>query len=84
MSAELALSLGGERVQVFPLLYNKVNKTSGTYTDVTAVYCAEVGNLSVLWPDNANPATIACVAGDVFSVQTATSVTVSSGTFHLM
>lgn len=82
--SDLARATGGYVLQVFPLLYGKVNKTDGTHTGISMVYCASDGNLSVLWPDNETPATVACVAGDVFSVQTATSVTVSSGTFHLM
>ena len=82
--SDLARGSGGYVLQVFPLLYGMVNKTSGTHTGIAMVYCVSDGNLSVLWPDSGTPETVACVAGDVFSVQTATSVTVSSGTFHLM
>lgn len=81
--ADLARATGGYVLQVFPLLYGKVNVESGAHLGISMVYCAADGNLSVLWPDNETPATVACVAGEVFSVQTATSVTVSTGTFHL-
>jgi hypothetical protein len=82
--SRLARSIDGYVINAFPLRYGKTMLTSGTHTDVTAVYCQADGDLSILYPDSATPETVTMAAGEVFTVQDATSVEISTGTFHLM
>lgn len=82
--SRMAKTADNDVINAFPLLYGKTMKTSGTYTDLAAVFCVEDGYLSILYPESGTAEVVPLVAGDVFSVQTATSVTITAGTVHLM
>jgi hypothetical protein len=75
--------VNGVVAQCFPLRYGKLNLTSGVYTGANLVHCVADGNIILTFPASATPVTVACVEGNEFSVSTATSVEVSTGTFHI-
>ena len=68
------------KLNAFPLGKGMVNLTTGTYGE-GIFYCIEDGDLTITWED-ASTDTISCVAGNAFEVHTATSVVITSGTFH--
>lgn len=82
--SRMAKTADNDVINAFPLFYGKTMKTSGTYTGLDAVFCQADGSLSILYPESSTAEAVPLVAGDVFSVQTATSVTITDGTFHLM
>lgn len=71
-------------IQTMPLYYGLVNLTSGTYTGVSLVYCAEDGSIDVTWnEDTSTSETITMSEGESFSLMDVYSVEISDGTFHL-
>ena len=72
----------GEIIQVFPLVQGKVNLTSGDVLTPGLIYCVADGNIVITWRDDSQ-STISCSAGDCFSLQNCTKVTISTGTFHV-
>jgi hypothetical protein len=68
----------------FPLGKGKLNLTSGTRTDMARVYwCVDNGTLTITWSD-ASTTDIDLVSGDAVKIEnTATSVEIVSGTFHV-
>ena len=68
----------------FPLGQGKVNLTTGTITTLPKVFlCAVAGSITITWPDTTT-SVIALTAGDAVEVEaTATSVAITTGTFHI-
>ena len=73
----------GIDVQVFPLAKGKVNITTGTIVGITMFICVVDGSITITWGDNTT-STIACSAGDTYGIADSNSVTIVSGTFHLV
>lgn len=95
-TAKMAVAFRGESIQAFPLIENFcfLASSADKLGNVTGAYCHADGSLSVTWPDNATPQTMALSAGDVFTFLPPASATnayspaviavVSSGTFSFM
>ncbi len=68
----------------FPIGQGKVGLTSGTRTDLARVYwCVGDGTLRITWAD-ASFTDLNLVAGDAVNIEnTATSVQITAGTFHV-
>jgi len=82
----LPASSGGA-AQVFPLRQGLIDITTGTVTDPTSgkrpliAHCVADGSLTLTWSDNSTTV-VGFIAGDDFSMVEASSVDVTSGTFH--
>jgi len=82
----LPASSGGA-AQVFPLRQGLIGITSGTVTDPIngkrplIAHCVVSGSLTLTWPDTSTTV-VGFIAGDDFSLVEASSVDVTSGTFH--
>ena len=73
----------GKPIPIFPLMRNSMNKTTGTFTSISAFHCVVAGSLTFTYFDNFTD-TQAFLAGDVFCTPLdCASVQVVSGTFHL-
>lgn len=71
-----------ERAQVFPLIYGKTNKTTGTLYNVSGIYCIDDGEIEVSW-SNGSVETFSLVAGDCFGFVQNVDVEITvSGKFH--
>ena len=83
MKVRLIRSDGGDAVQAFPLQQGLVNleNADGAQTDIHLVHCIGDGNLTVTWSSGVTD-TIACLAGDDYTVMGALSCTVATGMFH--
>lgn len=67
----------------FPIGKGKLNLTSGTRTDKLVYWCRVAGNLTITWSDDTTTV-IALTAGEAVDIEdTAKSVTVTTGTFHV-
>ena len=68
----------------FPLGQGKVNLTTGTITTLPKVFlCAADGSLTITWQDTTT-SVIDMTAGNAVEVEaTATSVAITTGTFHI-
>lgn len=74
--------LNGAPVQIFPLIYEGVNKTAGdTVTGITMISCVEDGDIVVTFPEGNK--TISCVEGDQFGFIQKIDIAISTGTFHV-
>ena len=82
MFAFLAKDKEGQSIQAFPIKDGFCNLTTGTHNDITLFHCVVDGDAIVTWPSG-NTDTLACIEGDDVACPGATSVQVSSGTFHL-
>mgnify|MGYP000459734034 CR=1 FL=1 len=69
----------------FPLGEGKVNLTSGTITDLPKVFlCVAAGNLTITWADGVKTSIVGLSIGDAVEVEgTATSVAITTGTYHI-
>ena len=82
----LPASSGGA-AQVFPLRKGLIDITTGTVTDPVSgkrpliAHCVADGSLTLTWPDTSTTL-VDFIAGDDFSMVEASSVDVTSGTFH--
>ena len=82
----LPASSGGA-AQVFPLRQGLIDISSGTVTDPTngkrplIAHCVADGSLTLTWQDTSTTV-VGFIAGDDFSLVEASSVDVTSGTFH--
>ena len=82
----LPASSGGA-AQVFPLRKGLIDITTGTVTDPVSgkrpliAHCVADGSLTLTWSDNSSTV-VSFIAGDDFSMVEASSVDVTSGTFH--
>lgn len=67
----------------FPIGQGKLNLTTGTITTLPKVlWCRVDGSLTVTWPDTTTTL-ITLVAGEAVEIEaTATSVAITTGTFH--
>ena len=74
---QLARDTTGEPAQMFPLQVGLTNKTTGTWPNIGIIRCVTAGAFTALGD------TITCVAGDTYSFVGPTSVSISSGAFHL-
>lgn len=67
----------------FPLTQGQVNLTSGTFTDKDIFFCVADGSITITWGD-ATTSVIPMRAGDAVNVSyVATSVAITTGTFHI-
>ena len=80
----LLRSSGDHVIQAFPLQEDNVNKGAATYDDVKMIHCATDGVFTVTWRTGNVSASIDCIAGDDYTLENAASVTVVSGTFHIV
>ena len=82
----LPASSGGA-AQVFPLRQGMIDISSGTVTDPVSgkrpliAHCVAEGSLTLTWQDTSSTV-VGFIAGDDFSMVEASSVDVTSGTFH--
>ncbi len=83
MQARLGRSDGGDAVQAFPLQQGLVNleNAAGAITNVKIIHCVDAGNLTITWSAGVT-STIACLAGNDYTVIGAYSCTVATGKFH--
>lgn len=70
-------------VQAFPLAQGLINLTStdGAIAGVSLVHCAADGTITITWSD-ATTTDVDMIQGEDYAIVDATSVTISSGTFH--
>ena len=69
----------------FPLGQGKVNLTTGTITTMPKVFlCVADGSITITWADGVSTSVISLTAGNAVEVEaTATSVAITTGTFHI-
>lgn len=84
MAGVLKYSDGINPIQAMVLSKSGVNKTSasGALTTVRLIYCVVTGGFTITWNDNTT-SNIATVEGESFVLDSAKSVTITSGTFHI-
>lgn len=78
----LPLSNGDHAVQAMPLIKGKINITSGTFEEISLIHCVADGTITINWKD-LTTTDLFCVEGNNFSFIDPTSITISTGTFHL-
>ena len=79
----LRQSNASQAIQAMPLIQGQVNVTSGTFQDITVLYCVLDGDIIITWFD-LTTTTVSCTEGDAFTLPgDHTDIEVSSGTFHL-
>lgn len=68
----------------FPLGQGKLNLTTGTITVLPRVFwCRVDGSLTITWPDTTTTV-VTMLVGEAVEVEgTATSVAITTGTFHI-
>ena len=67
----------------FPIGKGKLNINTGVRTDNLSYWCRVDGILTITWSD-ATTTAISLVAGEAVNIEsTATSVTITSGTWHI-
>ena len=67
----------------FPIGQGKLNLTTGTRTDNRIYWCRADGSLTITWPDTTTTV-ISLLAGEAVDIEdTATSVAITTGTFHV-
>lgn len=68
----------------FPLGQGKLNLTTGTFTTLPRVlWCRVAGTITITWPDTTTTV-VALSVGEAVEVEaTATSVAITTGTFHV-
>ena len=68
----------------FPLGKGKLNLTTGTFTELPRVlWCRVAGNITITWSD-ATTTVVSLGVGEAVEVEgTATSVAITTGTFHV-
>lgn len=79
----------GESIQAFPLIEDQISVTStdgigsdGIFSNVHLVYCVEDGGITIMFKSGGTKA-LAMIANDVFSIQNAAQIEITSGTFHV-
>jgi len=65
-------------IPVFTLTKGKIAKTSGSFDDITVIYCAADGVMTL----SSYGENVTMLAGDVFGIDKQ-SVTIVSGSWHL-
>jgi hypothetical protein len=75
---QLPIDQSFSTIPVFTLTKGKIAKTSGTYEEITVIYCAADGVMSLLGYEES----VTMLAGDVFGIDKQ-SVTIVSGSWHL-
>ena len=65
-------------IPVFTLTKGKIAKTSGTFEEITVIYCSADGVMTL----NGYSESVTMLAGDVFGIDKQ-SVTIVSGSWHL-
>lgn len=75
----------GSTLQIWTAEYGKSAKTSGTVSNVIAIWCHVPGSISVTFTGNAIPETWTHLAdGDQIGLMPKASVTITSGTWSFM
>lgn len=78
---QLPNSNNSDRAQVFPLIYGKVNKTIGSFSDVSGIYCVADGTVQVTY-ENGEMEEFDFIQGDCFGFTQVVSIAIVSGKFH--
>ena len=81
--SNLFFGTDGQVIQCFPLSYGFVALQAGTFPSITMIHCVADGSVSIAFSGHVDPVILALTAGEEYVFPMGTSITISTGIFHL-